>query len=45
MKNFASYILTYYCENRKVEIKSTPAPRQIKRKQIGESKTATIKKR
>jgi len=41
---FASYILTYY-ESRKVEIKSTPAPRQIKRKQIGESKTTTMKKK
>jgi len=40
--NFASYI-TYY-ENRKVVTKSTPAPQQIKRKQIGESKT-TIKKK
>lgn len=36
-------VLTYN-ESRKVEIKSTPARRQIMRKQIGESKT-TMKKR
>jgi hypothetical protein len=38
-----SYI-AYYDGNRKVEIKSTPAPRRIKKKQIGKSKT-TIKKK